>query len=337
MLRIGVVGAGGWGRNLVRNFAAAKGAELVAICDLNEEVRQANSRLYPAVKLFEDFDEMLADADVEAVVIATPAPTHYELSRKALDAGKHVYVEKPFTLRSDRAVELVELADKAGLTVMVGHLLEYHPAVLKLKELTDNDDLGDLYYMYTERVNLGIVRQAENAWWSLAPHDVSVILFLFGAEPVTVSARGQSFLQEGIEDVVFANLQFSDGRMAQIHVSWLDPHKSRRMVLVGDRRMASFDDMDPTEKVRVFDKSASVVRDGYANYEESVRLRSGDIMIPHISLGEPLRTECEHFISAVSSGRPPRSDARDGLRVVRVLEAGQRSLDAGGEPVSLDN
>ncbi len=336
MLRIGVVGAGGWGRNLARNFAALKDAELVAICDLSEEVRRANGRMYPDAALYEDFDAMLEKGELDAVAIAAPAPTHYDMTRKALEAGKHVYVEKPFTLRSDRAAELVELADKVGLTVMVGHLLEYHPAVLKLKELTDNGDLGDLYYMYTERVNLGIVRHAENAWWSLAPHDVSVILFLFGAEPVTVSACGRSFLQEGIEDVVFANLQFSDGRMAQIHVSWLDPRKSRRMVLVGERRMASFDDMEPSEKIRVFDKGASVVRDGYANYEESIRLRSGDVMIPHVSSSEPLRAECEHFIESVNSGSPPRSDARDGLRVVRVLEAGQRSLDAGGEPVSLD-
>lgn len=335
MLRVGVAGAGGWGRNLVRNFATVKGAELVAICDLSKKVREANARAYPAARLYERFDEMVADPDVDAVVIATPAPTHFELSKKAMEAGKHVYVEKPFTLKSSEAAELVALAERTKRTAMVGHLLEYHPAVLKLKKLAEDGDLGKLYYMYTERVNLGIVRKEENAWWSLAPHDVSVILYLFNAEPETVSARGQSFLQKGVEDVVFANLQFGDGRMAQIHVSWLDPRKSRRMVVVGDRRMASFDDMDPSEKIRLFDKGASVVKDGYASYEESIRLRSGDIMIPAISLGEPLQAECEHFVESVTKGTAPRSDARDGLRVVQVLEAGQESLAAGGKPVAI--
>jgi len=332
---VGVVGAGGWGRNLVRNFANLKGAELSAICDLRREVRESNRKAYPGVRLYERLEEMLEDEGVGAVVVATPAPTHYEMAKRALEAGKHVYVEKPFTLKAAEAAELVALAERTGRTLMVGHLLEYHPAVLKLKGLVEGGELGALYYLYTERVNLGIVRQDENAWWSLAPHDISVVLFLFGAEPESVSARGQSFLQKGIEDVVFGNLHFSDGRMAQIHVSWLDPRKSRRMVLVGANRMASFDDMEPSEKIRVFDKSAQVVRDGYANYEEFIRLRSGDIMIPNIEMGEPLRVECEHFIECVAKGLRPRSDGQDGLRVVRVLEAGEASLKAGGAPVKV--
>ena len=335
MVRVGVVGAGGWGRNLVRNFAGMKGAELTAVCDVNEDVRKTNGKLYPGVRLFGSFDKILEEQGVEALVVATPASTHFDLSRKALKAGKHVFVEKPFTMKSEEAVELAELGEQTGLTVMVGHLLEYHPAVTKLKEMVERGELGKLYYMYTERVNLGIVRKEENAWWSLAPHDISVILYLFNEQPESVSVRGQGFLQEGVEDVAFGNLHFADGRMAQIHVSWLDPRKSRRMVVVGDRRMASFDDMEPSEKIRLFDKGVSVVKDGYASYEESIRLRSGDIMIPAIVLSEPLRVECEHFVECVTKGVRPRSDAQDGLRVVRVLEAGEESLRSGGKPVKI--
>ena len=190
MVRVGVVGAGGWGRNLVRSFAGVNGAELAAVCDLNKDVLEANRRLYPSAKLYESFEKMLKEGGVEAAVVATPAGTHYELAKKALEAGKHVFVEKPFTLRSSEAEELVRLAERTGLTVMVGHLLEYHPAVTKLKELVRRGELGKLYYMYTERVNLGIVRKQENAWWSLAPHDVSVILHLFETKPESVSVRG---------------------------------------------------------------------------------------------------------------------------------------------------
>ncbi|MBE3070187.1 MAG: Gfo/Idh/MocA family oxidoreductase, partial [Planctomycetes bacterium] len=260
--------------------------------------------------------------------------SHHRLAREALDAGKHVFVEKPMTLAPADAEDLVARADAAGKVLMVGHLLEYHPCVLHLRDLVDQGRLGRLRYMYCQRVNLGVVRKDENAWWSLAPHDVSVILFIFQAEPVTVTAQGQAYLREGVEDVVFAQLKFADGRMAHIHVSWFDPHKIRKMTLVGADKMATFDDMDASEKIRIYDKGADVLG-SVVGYDASVNIRSGDILIPKTPGGEPLRAECLHFLDCVEHGKTPRSDGRDGLRVVRVLEAAERSLRGGGVPVNL--
>jgi predicted dehydrogenase len=216
---------------------------------------------------------------------------------------------------------------------MVGHLLEYHPAVEYMKQTVHDGSAGNPLYLYFQRVNLGIVRSAENAWWSLAPHDVSMACYLFDAEPVSVSASGQAYLQEGVEDVVFANLKFADGRMAHIHVSWLDPHKIRKVTLVGSQKMVVFDDMEAAEKVRVYDKGAEV-RKGVESYAEAITLRTGDILIPRIPQAEPLRIECSHFIECIEQDRTPRSDGEDGLRVVRVLEAGSESLRRGGDPVT---
>jgi predicted dehydrogenase len=217
---------------------------------------------------------------------------------------------------------------------MVGHLLEYHPAVNFLKEMIDKGQLGQPYYMYTQRVNLGIVRQDENAWWSLAPHDISVICYLLGSEPVSVAAHGQCYLQKNIEDVVFATIKFADGKVANVHCSWLDPHKIRKMTVVGSEKMVTFDDMEATEKIRIYDKGAAVRHDITTSYAEVISLRFGDIVIPKVPSGEPLALECKHFIDCVLDGMPIRSDGIEGLRVVRVLEAGQKSLKSNGEPVN---
>lgn len=289
---------------------------------------------YPGAEIVEDAETVFTDESVDAVAIAVEAPRHYELARAALGAGKHTYVEKPLTLRSDEAAELAALADDRGLKLMVGHLLEYHPAVAYMKTALTKGALGDPLYLYFQRVNLGIVRKEENAWWSLAPHDVSVACYLFGGEPVSVSAGGHAYLQPGVEDVVFANLRFADGRMANIHVSWLDPHKVRKMTLVGSQRMVVFDDMQAGEKLRVYDKGAYVQRS--VGYAEAITLRTGDILIPKIPSDEPLRLECEHFVDCVLKDTQPRSDGADGVRVVRVLEAGSESLRRGGAPVRLD-
>jgi predicted dehydrogenase len=220
---------------------------------------------------------------------------------------------------------------------MVGHLLEYHPAVNFVKDMIDTGKLGRLYYMYTQRVNLGIVRKNENAWWSLAPHDISVICYLFGSQPVSVSAWGQCYLQNGIEDVVFATVKFNDGKMANIHCSWLDPHKIRKMTVVGSEKMATFDDMEASEKIRIWDKGAAVKKDTVASYPEIISLRFGDIVIPKISSGEPLSLECAHFVDCVLDDKKIRSDSLDGLRVVQILEAGQKSLKNNGAPVSTED
>ena len=334
MLGVAVIGAGNWGKNLVRNFASLADVQLKYICDLDTKVRQQMSALYPQAEATEDIGRALADEAVDAVVVAVDAPKHYEIAKAALAAGKHIYVEKPLALAAVEAQELVNLAAAKDLKLMVGHLLEYHPAVEYMKDTIANGSVGEPLYLYCQRVNLGIVRKVENAWWSLAPHDISVACYLFDAEPVVVSASGHGYLQDGVEDVVFANLKFADGRMAHIHVSWLDPHKIRKVTLVGSQKMVVFDDMEASEKIRVYDKGAQVQK-GVSSYVEAITLRTGDIVIPKIASGEPLKTECQHFVDCVVKGTAPRSDGADGLRVVKVLAAGSASLAKGGEPVKL--
>jgi predicted dehydrogenase len=334
MVGVAVIGAGNWGKNLVRNFASVKGGQLKYVVDLSEKTRQTMVASYPLACVTDDSAMAFADAAVEAVVIAVDAPHHYKVAKAALQAGKHVYVEKPLTLAPVEAKELVDLAAAKNVKLMVGHLLEYHPAVNYMKDMIDKGGIGQPLYLYFQRLNLGIIRKQENAWWSLAPHDVSVACYLFGAEPASVSASGQAYLQKGIEDVVFANLKFADGRMAHIHVSWLDPHKIRKVTLVGSQKMVVFDDMEASEKIRVHEKSADVKKT-VADYVEAITLRTGDILIPQIKTDEPLKVECQHFMDSVVNNTPPRSDGNDGLRVVKVLEAGSESLRKGGVPVNL--
>lgn len=334
MVTVAVVGAGGWGKNHIRNFHQIDSCRLKTICDLNEKVLAAHKATCADVETTTDASQVFGDEEIDAVVIATRAPSHYKLTCEAISAGKHVLVEKPMTLGLAEAEDLVKRADEAGCVLMVGHLLEYHPCVLRLKELVDSGELGTVRYMYCQRVNLGVVHKDENAWWSLGPHDVSVILFLFGAQPLTVTAQGQACLQRGVEDLVFAQLKFSDNRMAHIHVSWLDPHKIRKMTLIGSDKMATFDDMEPAEKIRVYDKGVDVAG-SVVGWDRSLSLRTGDILIPKTPTGEPLRAECLHFLECVEKGIQPRSDGRDGLRVVRVLEAAQRSLEADGALINL--
>jgi predicted dehydrogenase len=333
MLGLAIVGTGYWGKNLVRNFNGVKQARLELICDVSAETLERLKAFYPGVSIETGFRKVLANPAVQAVVISTPAPTHFELARQALEAGKHVFVEKPLCLETAHALELVRLSRQKERVLMVGHLLEYHPGVRWIKN--HMEELGHIYYLYSQRLNLGIVRKDENAWWSLAPHDISVILYLLGAVPETVTARGACYLRPGVEDVVFASLKFADGKMAQVHVSWLDPHKIRKFTIVGDRKMITFDDMEASEKIKVFDKGAHR-DDTDAHYGEHITLRSGDIYLPALDPVEPLRLECEHFVECCQTGRRPVTDGVDGLRVVQVLTAAQESLRRGGEPVRLE-
>jgi predicted dehydrogenase len=267
------------------------------------------------------------------VAVATDVPSHFSIAQKALEAGKHTYVEKPITLTASESRILIELAKKQDLKLMVGHLLEYHPAVAYLKTIIESGQLGQIYYMYTQRVNLGIIRQNENSWWSLAPHDISVICYLLGSKPVSIAVNGQCYVQDGIEDVVFATITFANGKIGHIHCSWLDPHKIRKMTVVGSEKMATFDDMQANEKIRIYDKAAATKID-MNTYAEMISLRFGDIVIPKIDGGEPLALECSHFIDCILDNQPIRSDGLDGLQVVRILEAGQKSLKNNGNPVS---
>ncbi len=333
MIRIGVIGAGAWGMNHVRSFAGVPECKLTAASDARPEVRGNLSRNYPNLKLFEDGTGLIACEDVDAVVIATPSPSHAPLAQAALHAGKHVLVEKPMALSVADAEATVAAAERSGKVLMTGHLLLYHSAVLYLRQLIDDGTLGEPRYVYCERVNLGTIRKDENALWSFAPHDLSVAAFLLGTDIADVSSRGAAYLQPNIHDVVFTNVRYRDGRMANIHVSWLDPHKSRRIVLVGTKRMAVFDDMS-AEKVRVYDKGADRVP-AAVGYEEHLTVRSGDILIPNIKLEEPLKVEAKHFLACIREGKTPRSDGQNGLTVVRMLEAAQQSLDKGGAPVQL--
>jgi predicted dehydrogenase len=332
-LTVAIIGAGHWGKNLVRNFATAARCRLRYVCDLNEDLLAKHKANFPFVETTTEVETVLGDGAVEAVVVATPVPTHFATAANALRAGKHVYVEKPLTSKAAHARQLIALASNVQRKLMVGHLLEYHPAVTYLKEMLDGGRIGPPRYMYTQRVNLGIVRQSENAWWSLAPHDIAVICYLLGSEPVSVAAHGQCYLQKGIEDVVFATIKFVDGKMAHVHCSWLDPHKIRKMTVVGAEKMVTFDDMEATEKIRVYDKGAAIKNGVGASYADIISLRFGDIVIPRVPGGEPLAAECAHFIDAILDDRPVRSDGADGLRVVRVLEAGQKSLAHHGEPI----
>jgi predicted dehydrogenase len=260
---------------------------------------------------------------VDAVVLATPVPTHADLAERVLDAGKHCFVEKPLATTVADAERAVAAAERAGRLLMVGHLLEYHPGVAKLKEIADSGELGDLHYVYSHRLNLGKLRTDENALWSLGAHDVSVLLHLLGEEPTEVEARGEAYMHDGVEDVVFCHMRFASGRAAHMHLSWLDPHKERRFTVVGSKRMAQFDDMDLERKVTVYDKGFDEPAQGYGEYIT----RSGDIYSPRLPNREPLRIECEHFVDCIRTGQPPRSDGHSGLRVVRVLEAAQAALD----------
>jgi predicted dehydrogenase len=333
-VRIALVGAGAWGKNLARNFHQLPGADLRYVCDLDQARLDQIARQLPGTQLINDLDPILRDPMVEAVAVATTAPRHHVVCKAALEAGKDVFVEKPFTLEIAHAEELIRLAEANQRVLMVGHLLEYHPVVTRLRDMIARDELGRLHYLYSQRVNLGTVRGDENALWNFAPHDISVIMFLMGASPTDVTARGQSYLKKGVEDVVFLTMNFGGRAMAHVHVSWLDPHKIRKLTLVGDRKMAVFDDLEAAEKLRIYDKGAQISQD-YNTFAEYVGLRFGDITVPYIKVGEPLQIECQHFIDCIRSRKSPLSDGHDGLRVVKVLDAAQRSLKLNGQPVFL--
>jgi predicted dehydrogenase len=323
-IRVGVAGLGYWGPNLARNFAVLPGCELTWCCDASETARERVAPSFPRTRFTADLGDLLADPQLDAVVLATPVPTHAALAEQVLLAGKHCFVEKPLAQSVADAERAVAAAARSGRVLMVGHLLQYHPGVAKLKEIAGSGELGDIHYIYSNRLNLGQLRADENALWSLGAHDVSVVLHLADEEPSELDARGESYMRPGIEDVVFGYLRFPSGLAAHLHLSWLDPHKERRFTVVGSRRMATFDDMDLERKVTVYDKGFD---EDTASYGEYIT-RAGDTWSPRVPNREPLRIECEHFVECVREGRRPLSDGESGLRVVRVLEGLQERLNA---------
>lgn len=328
-VKVGVIGAGYWGPNLIRNFSQIPEAELCMVSDRRPE-RLAHMRgLYPTVETSEDYRDIL-DSEIEAVAIATPVSTHHRLALDCLRAGKHVLVEKPLACNSWDADEIRRTGEEFGRVVMTGHTFLYNPAVVALKEIIESGEIGRVYYANCTRVNLGLYQPDINVVWDLAPHDVSILMHVLGMKPVSASARGGRYVKPDVHDVAYLSLFFPDGVMADLRVSWLDPNKIRRITIVGSKKMLVYDDIEPVEKIRVYDKGVEV--QPYTDTYEAFHLayRYGDVTAYPLEWQEPLRAECEDFLECVVSGKRPRSNGELGLQVVQVLEAAQSSLDNGG-------
>ena len=321
-----VVGCGHWGKNLARNFFQLK--QLHAICEADQERLKGFAGQYPDAKPYPSFPDMLADEEIEAVVLATPAEQHYKMALAALRAGKHVFVEKPMALDVYEAEHMIEEAEERRRILMVGHLLRYHPAILKIQELLDKGILGKIEYVYSNRLSMGKIRKEENALWSFAPHDISVILSLMGRKPVQVAATGGAYLQPNIADVTVSHLLFDNGARAHVFVSWLHPYKEQRLVVIGSRQMAVFEDSRPSNKLLTFDKRIEWKNGALeAGKCEGVPIE--------FEVDEPLRRECDHFNECIVNGQQPVTHGAEGLGVLEVLQACQRSLQMNGEPVQI--
>jgi len=334
-INIAVIGSGYWGPNLIRNIAMLPEARLHTVCDLNPKALEQNARRYPGVHTTPHFDTVLKDPEVCGVILATPASKHAEMALAVLDAGKHVMVEKPLAMSSQEALLLIEKAEANKLILMAGHVFEFNPAVIALRDLVQRGDLGRILYLYSARVNLGIIRDDLNVMWNLAPHDFSILNFVLRAAPQAVSARGFCLLGRDLEDVAFITVEYPGNIVAHVHVSWLDPNKTRRMTVVGDAKMAVYDDVSQDERIRIYDKG--VMRDSIPDLYGEFRLvtRFGDVHIPNLPTTEPLRAECAHFVECIRTGQRPISDGVDGYRVVRMLEAAQQSMQRDGLPMQL--
>ena len=336
-VRVALVGLGYWGPNLARNLAAVTDGRLAAICDADADRLERVGRQYPDARPFTDYAALLSDPDIDAIVLATPVHTHFDMAHAALSAGKHVLVEKPLATTSAECENLIALAADLDRRLMVGHVFIYNAAVRKVKEYIDSGELGEVFYVYSQRLNLGQVRQDVNAMWNFAPHDISILCYWLGSEPLAVTARGYSYIQPGIEDVVFMTLDFPGGVGANVHISWLDPLKVRRMTVVGSDKMVVYDDVSADSKVTVYDRGVSKKQldpakrslGTYRTFGEfQLLLRAGDVLIPQLTFTEPLLAECQEFVDSIREGRSPLTDGRQGLAVVRALEAAQRSFPA---------
>lgn len=337
MLKMAAVGCGYWGPNLIRNFNNHPDVQLTHICDLDEKRRRHMSQLYPSARVTDDFDAIAADPGIDAVVVATPVSTHYELGRAVLEGGKHLFIEKPMAASADECRRLCEIAAERDLRIVVGHTFLFVPAVRMIKKLMKDGDLGDVYYVNIRRVNLGIFQKDANVVWDLVPHDVAMLNYLFDSSPVKVSATGQCYVQteKQLEDVAFVTLEYPGHRIAHLHVSWLDPNKVREATFVGSRKMVVYDDVAMTDKIRIYDKGVDVMPhyDGFGEFHLSYR--HGDILIPKIEQVEPLKVEAAHFVDCILGRSEPISDGNMGLQVVEVLEKACHSIREGGIPQDL--
>ncbi|MBN1901543.1 Gfo/Idh/MocA family oxidoreductase, partial [Candidatus Sumerlaeota bacterium] len=333
-MKIAQIGYGPWGQNLFRALSGIKGVEMKLCCDTDGKTRENVRAQYPGMEVTESLDDVLNRSDIESVVIATPAGLHYEHAKKCLDAGKHVFVEKPLALSLSDAKELVETAEKKNLVLMVGHTFLYNDAVRYVKNMIDKGELGEIYYMYFQRLNLGSVRQDVNALWNLAPHDISIAQYWLGENPEKINAQGISRLQKGIEDACFVNISYPSGRFVHIHVSWLSPFKMRQAVIIGSKKMLFYDDTSADQKIIIYDKGIDRkdAAKGMGNFpfqnfgQFTLIKRAGDILIPRISFREPLKVEMEHFAECIREGKKPVTDGRNGLEVVEILETAQQAM-----------
>ena len=328
MNNIAVIGCGFWGPNLIRTFSRIEGVH-ITVCDVNINRLNELKLAYPAVTVTQNFNDILLNNEINAVALATPASTHFEMAKSALEKNKHVFVEKPLYMLSAQAEQLIKIAREKKKILMVGHTFEYNPAVVKLKEYIDSGELGNIYYAYSSRLNLGQIREDINAMWNLAPHDFSILIYLLGGKPSRVSAIGKAFIQNGIEDTVFITAEFGD-ILAHVHVSWLYPSKVRQLTIVGDRKMVIYDDLDNEAKLKIYDKGISKISNEETYGEYFLKLRTGDIYIPKIDLSEPLKLEVNHFVNCIRHGTESKTNGENGLRVVKTLEAAQRSLKNNG-------
>lgn len=336
-MKIAVIGCGYWGPNLVRNFIQSNKIKELICCDLDSKRLARMKTLYPMVSITTEYKELLEMADLDAAAIATPVKTHYPIAKDFLSRGKHVYAEKPFTHSYESAYELVKLAEENKKVLMVGHTFEYTAAVNKVKEIVESGELGRILYISCIRVNLGLFQPDINVVWDLAPHDISIILYIIGEMPVSVNTQGKAHFRADIEDVATTTLNFRNGIIAFIHNSWLDPNKIRRTTIVGTRKMLVYDDIENQEKIKIYDKGVEVppYYDTFADFQFSYRY--GDIYSPRIEEYEPLKKQCEHFLDCIRDGRAPHTDGYNGLRVVSILEATSRSLKQGGKAVPVQN
>ena len=336
MIRIGVIGCGYWGPNLIRNFSHLKGSDVVICSDLSED-RLAHMRsLYPKLETTTDYRRVLGHNNVDAVVVATPPETHARLTIEALRAGKHVFVEKPLALSSAEGAAMVAEADKAGRVLLAGHTFVYTAAVNKIKEVIDSGELGEIFYVSTTRVNLGIFQERVNVVWDLAPHDISILNYILDRMPESVATQASCSIRKNVEDVAFINLRYPGNVLAHIHVSWLNPNKIRSTTVVGSRKMLVYDDISALEKIRIYDKGVTVTPHYDTFGEFNLSYRYGDILIPRLDDAEPLKVACQHFVDCVENGARPRSSGAHGLDVVRVLEAAVASIRDGGRVIDVE-
>jgi predicted dehydrogenase len=334
-VNIGVVGCGYWGPNLVRNFRSLPDCSMRMICDVSEQRLKHLKSLYPEVEGDTDYDHLLNGAGLDAIVIATAVRHHYSMAKASLVAGKHTFIEKPMAGSSRDCEELIEIAQKQGLVLMIGHTFLYSPAVSKIKEIVESGELGEIRYICARRLNLGLFQKDINVAWDLAPHDISIILHIMGEQPISINCRGSAHVTPGIEDVTAMCLQFRNDQSAIIHNSWLDPRKVREMTIVGSARMIVYDDVAPQEKIKVFDTRVERPPhyDTFAEFHYAYHY--GDVHIPYLKQEEPLKTECQHFLDCIQQGRTPLTSGKHGLELVRILEAASQSLKKNGAPVDL--